>query len=816
MSKFCVCVCAFVTNFLSLSLLFFFLFFLETAASNSGRPRTDKSRPPGHDHSAYCQPAVTRGLYWNWTKSGDPVVQPCPGGATGYARWFCGVSETGSGAAAWYPSSPDLSECKSVWLTSLDSRIGEGDSIISIANDLAQVTHSKTLYGGDMMAAARLLRQMAIKMAADLQAFPDWRQREAIVTELVQSVVRAGSSLLGSSQSLAWRDLGLSAATGRPSSAGASAADEMADPHALNRHQRDLHARTTATALLTGLEENAFLLANTISRQKSVFQSYDNILMSVRVMDTRSINELTFPSTEELQVWKSKEDWITLPSEALLENSDGGLVRVVLFAYEHMEDILSPTSIHLAHHTAHHQQHPQSVGSGSVSSPNRHPDQLQSQQQGGQHQLNATRIVNSRVISASLGKGRHIQLPQPVTIRFQHLRQDNVSNPTCVFWDYTISGWSDEGCRVLTTNRTHTQCRCDHLTNFAVLMDLHATPLISLHQRALAAITYAGCGLSILCLAAAVAVFALCHRQLKSDRYTIHKNLCLSLLLAEIVFLSGINATADRIVCGLVAGLLHLFFLCAFMWLLLEGFQLYVMLVEVFESDKSRVKWYYLCGYGVPVLIVAVSSVVDPFSYGTPDYCWLRADNYFVFSFVGPVILILVATLVFLGLAIWVMYRHQTTSAVMKSKEQSRLTNAKAWIKGSFILVFLLGLTWAFGLLYLNESTVAMAYVFTILNSLQGLFIFFFLCLQNEQVRKEIRRALRRHGCLSAECLSGAESGSASSASTAGLSAPGGMVLGKDNLQTSFYGSSGATLTHGEALTATVSCCVLASVFVLV
>ena len=56
-----------------------------------------------------------------------------------------------------------------MWLTSLDSRIGEGDSIISIANDLAQVTNSKTLYGGDMIAAARLLRQMALKMSSDLQ-----------------------------------------------------------------------------------------------------------------------------------------------------------------------------------------------------------------------------------------------------------------------------------------------------------------------------------------------------------------------------------------------------------------------------------------------------------------------------------------------------------------------------------------------------------------------------------------------------------------------------------------------------------------------
>lgn len=60
----------------------------------------------------------------------------------------------------------------------------------------------------------------------------------------------------------------------------------------------------------------------------------------------------------------------------------------------------------------------------------------------------------------------------------------------------------------------------------------------------------------------------------------------------------------------------------------------------------------------------------------------------------------------------------------------------RAWLRGAIVLVFLLGLTWTFGLLYLNEQTVVMAYIFTILNSLQGLFIFIFHCVQNEKVRK--------------------------------------------------------------------------------
>lgn len=49
----------------------------------------------------------------------------------------------------------------------------------------------------------------------------------------------------------------------------------------------------------------------------------------------------------------------------------------------------------------------------------------------------------------------------------------------------------------------------------------------------------------------------------------------------------------------------------------LEGFQLYVMLIEVFEGEKSRRKWYYLFGYGIPLVTVAVTAGVKPSGYGT-------------------------------------------------------------------------------------------------------------------------------------------------------------------------------------------------------
>ena len=64
----------------------------------------------------------------------------------------------------------------------------------------------------------------------------------------------------------------------------------------------------------------------------------------------------------------------------------------------------------------------------------------------------------------------------------------------------------------------------------------------------------------------------------------------------------------------------------------------------------------------------------------------------------------------------------------------------RIWIRGSLALVFLLGITWSFGLLYISRESLFMAYLFTITNSLQGLFIFVFNCLTNEKVRTEYRK----------------------------------------------------------------------------
>ncbi|KAB0397912.1 hypothetical protein E2I00_014534, partial [Balaenoptera physalus] len=294
----------------------------------------------------------------------------------------------------------------------------------------------------------------------------------------------------------------------------------------------------------------------------------------------------------------------------------------------------------------------------------------------------ASLVVNSQVIAASINKeSSRVFLMDPVIFTVAHL----------------------EGCRLVESNKTHTTCACSHLTNFAVLM---------------------------------------AHREI-TDRNTIHKNLCINLFLAELLFLVGIDKTQYEIACPIFAGLLHYFFLAAFSWLCLEGVHLYLLLVEVFESEYSRTKYYYLGGYCFPALVVGIAAAIDYRSYGTEKACWLRVDNYFIWSFIGPVSFVIVVNLVFLMVTLHKMIR---SSSVLKP-DSSRLDNIKSWALGAIALLFLLGLTWAFGLLFINKESVVMAYLFTTFNAFQGVFIFVFHCALQKKVHKEYSKCLRHSYC---------------------------------------------------------------------
>uniref|UniRef100_A0A669DDQ1 Adhesion G protein-coupled receptor L3 n=1 Tax=Oreochromis niloticus TaxID=8128 RepID=A0A669DDQ1_ORENI len=646
----------------------------------------------------YCSPLVMMDVSWPRTKQGTLAKMPCPPGSLGVASYMCMGPE-----GYWDSQGPDFSNCTSPWVNIISQKIKAGETAAVIARELAEQTKSN-LQAGDITYTVKAMVQLVDLLDVQLRnltpggkdsaarSLNKLQKRERSCRFYVQAMVETVNNLLQPQAQAAWREL--------------STGEQL----------------RAATMLLDTVEQGAFVLADNLLKTDIVQENTDNIQLEVARMSTDgNLPDLKFPQSG------GQGNSIHLSANTLKQHGRNGEIRIAFVLYKHIGVYLSTENASMK------------LGSEALAT-------------------NYSVIVNSPVITAAINKDSNkVYLSDPVIFTIRHLQQSEENfNPNCSFWSYnkrTMTGyWSTQDCRLLGTNRTHTTCSCTHLTNFAVLMahvDVKNTDPV--HEMLLDVITWVGILLSLVCLL--ISLFTFCFfRGLQSDRNTIHKNLCISLFIAESLFLVGINRGDQPIACAVFAALLHFFFLAAFTWMFLEGVQLYIMLVEVFESEHSRRRYFYLVGYGVPALIVAVSAAVDYRSYGTDRVCWLRLDTYFIWSFIGPATLIIMLNVIFLGIALYKMFHH---TAILKPDSgcldninyQDYEPKIKSWVIGAIALLCLLGLTWAFGLMYVNESTVVMAYLFTIFNSLQGMFIFIFHCVLQKKVRKEYGKCLRTHCC---------------------------------------------------------------------
>ncbi|XP_065898147.1 adhesion G protein-coupled receptor E2-like [Dysidea avara] len=83
------------------------------------------------------------------------------------------------------------------------------------------------------------------------------------------------------------------------------------------------------------------------------------------------------------------------------------------------------------------------------------------------------------------------------------------------------------------------------------------------------------------------------------------------------------------------------------------------------------------------------------------------------------------------------IYKSRKSKASLSQSQRSAYQTAKIMLWGVIALVPLLGLTWILGLLFLIDSdSVALAWIFTIVNSLQGAAVFFFYVVKNKEARR--------------------------------------------------------------------------------
>uniref|UniRef100_A0ABI7XEF2 Adhesion G protein-coupled receptor L4 n=1 Tax=Felis catus TaxID=9685 RepID=A0ABI7XEF2_FELCA len=255
-------------------------------------------------------------------------------------------------------------------------------------------------------------------------------------------------------------------------------------------------------------------------------------------------------------------------------------------------------------------------------------------------------------------------------------------------------------------------------------------------------ITQLGIIISLICLAICIFTFWF-FSEIQSTRTTIHKNLCCNLFLAELVFLVGINTNTNKLFCSIIAGLLHYFFLAAFAWMCIEGIHLYLIVVGVIYNKGFLHKNFYIFGYLSPAVVVGFSASLGYRYYGTTKVCWLSTENNFIWSFIGPACLIILVNLLAFGFIIYKVFRH---TAGLKP-EVSCYENIRSCARGALALLFLLGTTWIFGVLHVVHASVVTAYLFTVSNAFQGMFIFLFLCVLSRKIQEEYYRLFKNVPC---------------------------------------------------------------------
>ncbi|KFV15995.1 putative G-protein coupled receptor 97, partial [Tauraco erythrolophus] len=363
-------------------------------------------------------------------------------------------------------------------------------------------------------------------------------------------------------------------------------------------------------------------------------------------------------------------------------------------------------------------------------------------------------VLDHTVVGITVGETSIFGLQDPVQLTFAHEELPHAVTPQCVFWDLSkgqAGGWSGSGC-VTQPGDKRTVCSCDHLTFFTLLLN---PALDASTARALMAVAMAGCAVAVAfsIITIAFCIFLRCRfRSEETLRINLglHMNLVGSLLLLNLAFLlnSGLPSGTQPGTCKALAGLTHYCLLCCFTWMALEGCHLYLLFVKVLGTYIHHyLAKLCLVGWGFPALVVVVAGVIG--SYGeysiqTTDHqviahlCWITSKHLLVHYITncGYFGLIFLFNMAVFGVVTQKSCCLKGTGAMQRDR--------KAW-KVALVAVglfCLLGATWALAFLTHGTSSASMLYLFTILNSLQGIFIFIWLVILYYPKTKETTGSL--------------------------------------------------------------------------
>lgn len=209
---------------------------------------------------------------------------------------------------------------------------------------------------------------------------------------------------------------------------------------------------------------------------------------------------------------------------------------------------------------------------------------------------------------------------------------------------------------------------------------------------------------------------------------------CTALFCAYCCFIAAQFDSWNRTSCAAIAFLTFYFFQVSFFWMVTMAYDVWRTLkmatTELRVSTGKQMKRFVIYSFFAWItplfilIILAFAEYTDLFpmvyrpSFSTHP-CWFKSRRALMVFFATPLFGIMLANFIlFISSSRMIVMTTQTSSIKQQSKTQRR--NFKLYLR----LALLMGLTWVIGFIAGSSDMPILWYLFVVLNTLQGLFIF--------------------------------------------------------------------------------------------
>ena len=341
-------------------------------------------------------------------------------------------------------------------------------------------------------------------------------------------------------------------------------------------------------------------------------------------------------------------------------------------------------------------------------------------------------------------------LTEPVTFVLQTSAISSDDENVCTFLDedtrmfvrgnvVTIPGGDAQSCETM------------HLTSFGVLVRAQRVTILSEAETlAISIVSYILLSISLIFLVVSLILFLISAKSFfKVETNILYFNYALSLALATSVFIFGIQSARNSFVgCSIVGLLMHYTWLSVFSWsFAISIFMIYVLYFGIL--NRRKIWWLMMIiGWGLPLPFVIITIAVGASRnqyVNIGDHCFLSYANGLIWAFLGPFIILIIASSVGAILAI-IKIILTLRNKGDKPPSFATMVNLVVTI---LVLVPVLSVPWIIGIvnafITAAVATTVIEWVTVLFTAPVGVLFFFIVVLRNPQVQEVIFRRKVTH-----------------------------------------------------------------------